>query len=140
VIVVSLIRDINGDFLAIFVSDAVGIAIWVPWLTSTFSHSEDDSGRIDGGIDFYGGSEVARITIEFVPHDLTLSELNVGSGESLDFFCLKLPIRIVETFRSVASRGRKILVGFVLPVGPAEKVFLSNISDLVDFAGTDIGV
>lgn len=126
--------------MAIFVLDAVDVPVGIPRFASTFSHSKDHGGGIDGGINLDSSGEVTGRVIEFVAHDLSLGKLDVGSREGLYFFGLEFTIRIVEAFRSVASRSGKILVGFVLPVRPAEKVFLSNIGDLVDLACTDIRV
>ena len=69
-----------------------------------------------------------------------MSQLDVGSGDDLDLLGVEGAIRIVETFRAFTSGSGDILVGFVLPVSPTEKISLSNISDLGDLTNTFISI
>ena len=49
-------------------------------------------------------------------------------------------IWVVESFRFVTSRSGKIFVGLVLPIRPADNIFLANITNLVDFTSADVSI
>jgi hypothetical protein len=49
-------------------------------------------------------------------------------------------VNVVETFRFVTSRGSKILVGLILPVGPTEEPVFAYISNLSNFTSANFRV
>ena len=92
----------------------------------------DDGGCLDVRLHGELGVKSRSLRVEDLLGQDTLRELHVGARERLGLPILKGAIGVVEALRARASRGRQIRVVLELPVGPADKVLVSNVAHLSD--------
>lgn len=95
----------------------------------------DNSRGLDVSLNLELGIESSSLSVEVLVGKLTLSELKVGTGESLGLPLLEGAVLVVETFRASAGGSGQVLIVLELPVGPSDKVLVSNVTDLVDLLG-----
>ena len=98
----------------------------------------DDSRCLDGSVDGKAGSQASGACIELLSGKLALSIHQIGAGQSLGLPVLEGSISVVEALRASASRCGQVSIVFELPVSPANKILIGDITNLVDFlsAGT----
>jgi hypothetical protein len=97
-----------------------------------------DNGSLgNSGINLELSSEEAVRSIELHVLESALSCLKISSRQSLNLAILKSAIIVIETFASRASRGSEVSEVFHLPVSPPSKMFVTGVTDLVDFFDAD---
>jgi len=69
-----------------------------------------------------------------------LSVHEVRTSKSLDLFVLESAIFIVEAFRTGTCRCGEVTEWLVFPVGPANEVLITSISDLGDLSSTRFAI
>lgn len=72
--------------------------------------------------------------------DFTLSVSKIWSRKSFMLSLLKFSIFIVETLWFISCGSGQIFEGFKLPIGPAYKVFIADVSHLVDLSDANIWI
>ena len=94
----------------------------------------------DAGVDRELGFENLVVGVILVLDQGALGRHQVGSGQSLNFPVLQLPlldscIEFVKAFRTSASACGQVFEIFELPVSPACELIVSIVCDLVNFLG-----
>ena len=111
-------------------------SLWIPELFIGMNYSWSINRGVYSKLRF----EDPVMSIEAHRFNITLSTLDIGSGQDFYFFLLERTVLVIESFGAGSSSCGEILHRLEVPVGPTSQMVITSISHLSNLSYTRLKI